>query len=96
MCGSRGGVKKQRVDGRVQKREASSGGYHPKKGEEGYKAGRASGGRKESRKGCKHKLTFASFTPGEGDWPIGAYRPCGVTRVGKREWQLKDGREESL
>ena len=74
--------KKKRVDGRVQKREASSGGTHPKKGEAGFKEGRASGGRKTSRAGFTHKVT-CSF-----DFPVREFRFVGAHRVGQNEWKL--------
>ena len=66
--------------GRVQKREASSGGYHPTGlGHEG----RASGKRTKSRSGFSAKVT-CSFA-----LPIGEFRFVGVHRVGKNEWELE-------
>ena len=73
-----------------QTNEASSGGYH-ETGPSTF-GKRDSGARKVSRAGFNCKVTLVSHGP--GDWPVGEYRPCGVTKVGKREWELKDGREE--
>ena len=66
----------------MQKREASSGGYHPTgAGHEG----RASGARTQGKRRGFNSKVEATF-----EFPVGEWRLVGTTRLGKNEWKLDD------